>query len=757
MDRKDEIFLKKLLATFRVEAAEHVAAISSGLIELEKSPSPERQTGIIEAVFRESHSMKGAARAVNLQVIEGVCQSFEGVLSALKRKDIVPAPDLLDLLHRAVNVLEALLSEDVPHEKAGIKELVGRLDNAAGGGRSGGGTEADAEKRTKVQSAAPNAAPPSAECEPPVRTAAVDTMRISKQRLDSILLQAEGLLSLKQLMTQRATELRGVVEEVAALRKEWEKIRPDMRRAADAAKKNGGSPPVGKLLDFLEEKGESLTKLHASLAAVGKASDHDNRSVASMVDSLLEDLKTVSMLPFSSLLEIMPRVVRDLAHDRGKEATLNSSGGETEIDRRILDEMKEPLIHIVRNCIDHGIEMPGERAAVNKPRAGTIAIDVANREGKTVEIVVRDDGAGLDVSKIRNSTVRLGLFSGEEAERMDEARLFPLIFRSGVTTSPIITDISGRGLGLAIVQEKVERLGGSVFCETSGGKGTAFRIFLPLSLATFRGVLVQVGERRFIIPITGIDRTVRIGRDEIRTVENRETIAVGGRAIPFVPLRLALELPHGQKEGTDAEFVQAAILGTAEHRIAFGVDDIGHEQEVLVKNLGKQLARVRNVAGATVLGTGQVVPVLNVSDLLKSAVRVSPGAEAPSRSKEAPARKSVLVAEDSITARTLLKNILESAGYDVRTAVDGVDAFTILKTGRFDIVVSDIDMPRMNGLDLTAKIRSDRALSEIPVVLVTALESREDRERGIDVGANAYIVKSSFDQSNLLEAMRRLL
>ena len=304
----------------------------------------------------------------------------------------------------------------------------------------------------------------------------------------------------------------------------------------------------------------------------------------------------------------------------------------------------------------------------------------------------------------------------------------------------------------------MEKLGGSISCESTEGKGTTFRILLPLTLATFRGVLVQIDDRRFIIPIKGFDRTVRVGRDEIKTVENRETITVEGRTVPLIPLRAVLEMPRKEKGGTNSEFVQVAVLGAANNRIAFGVDNILHEQEVLVKDLGGQLARVRNVAGATMLGTGEVVPVLNISDLLKSAVRVSPGIEAPSVPEETPPeRKTALVVEDSITARTLLKNILEAAGYDVQTAVDGIDALTFLKTGRFDIVVSDIDMPRMNGLDLTANIRADKRLSALPVVLVTALESREDRERGIDVGANAYVVKSSFDQSNLLEVIKRLI
>ncbi len=751
---KNGSFLKKLLATFRVEAAEHVAAISKGLIELEKTPSAERQTEIIETVFRESHSMKGAARTVNLSVIEGICQSLEGVLSALKRKDIILTGELLDLLHRSVNELEACISEETPSEKDRIGDLSRELDNAARG-ISLEGPGASAEIRTEIRNSLQQQ-PPSEESAPSLRKVMSDSMRISKHGLDSILLQAEGFLSAKQLMAQRTAELREVIGEIAALKKEWREILPEMRKAADEAKKGGSGMRARKMMNFLDAKGERIAKLYDALSAIGKAAEHDSRAVAAMTDSLLEDLKTISMLPFSTLLEMMPKVVRDLSHDRDKDARFISQGGELEIDRRILDEMREPLIHLVRNCIDHGIEKSGERTAVNKSPVGIVSISAAHREGKSFEIIVSDDGAGVDIARIRSSSVSLGLLSPEEAEGMETGRLLPFIFRSGVTTSPIITDISGRGIGLAIVQERVGRLGGSIFCETSEGKGTAFHILLPLTLATFRGVLVRVDDSRFVIPVTGLERTVKVGRDEIRTVENRETITVEGLTVPFVPLRSVLEYRHREKGGNTG-FVHATVLGAGEDRIAFGVDEILHEQEVLVKDLGKQLVRVRNVSGATVLGTGEVIPVLNVSDLLKSAVTASPG-EVRTEAGEAQAvRKSVLVVEDSITARTLLKTILEAAGYDVQTAVDGIDAITTLRSGEFDIVVSDIEMPRMNGLDLTATIRADKRLSELPVVLVTALESREDRERGIDVGANAYIVKSSFDQSNLLQAMKRLL
>ena len=334
-----------------------------------------------------------------------------------------------------------------------------------------------------------------------------------------------------------------------------------------------------------------------------------------------------------------------------------------------------------------------------------------------------------------------------------------LIFRSAVSTSPLVTDISGRGLGLAIVREEVEKLGGLVRVETERDVGTSFRIALPLMLATFRGILVEASEQVFAVPTVNVDRVLRIAKNEIRTVENRETISVNERAVPLVRLDDALELPKKHTDGEDSRAILALVLGAAEERIAFRVDEILDEQEVLVKSLGKQLARVRNIAGATVLGSGKVVPILNAPDLIKSAVSSAPAAAGatPAEIAEETEKKSILVAEDSITSRMLLKNILESAGYHVKTAVDGVDALTTLKAEEFDLLVSDIDMPRMNGLVLTERIRTDKRLAELPVVLVTALASREDRERGIDVGANAYIVKSRFDQSDLLQVIRRFI
>jgi two-component system chemotaxis sensor kinase CheA len=326
-----------------------------------------------------------------------------------------------------------------------------------------------------------------------------------------------------------------------------------------------------------------------------------------------------------------------------------------------------------------------------------------------------------------------------------------------VSTSPIITQLSGRGLGLAIVREKTEKLGGRVAIDSQRGSGTAIRMTVPLTQASFRGVLFETAQRLFVVPTAQVERVVRFTPGDVQTVEGRRTLAQNGRAVALVDLAELLSLPAAHRQaGEDAAGV-ALLLGTGNQTVAFAVDEVRDEREILVKRFSKPLSRLRNIAGATILGSGEVAPILNVLDLIKSARNAGASRVRPDSTPLEAVAKRILVAEDSITSRMMVKAILESAGYAVSTAVDGVDAFTTLRAGRFDLIVSDVEMPRLNGFDLTMKIRADKRLAEIPVVLVTALESREDRERGIEVGANAYLVKSSLDQEDLLEAVHRLI
>ncbi|MGA7218150.1 MAG: response regulator [Candidatus Sulfotelmatobacter sp.] len=755
MGAKDKDLLKKLLVTFKVEAEEHVCAISSGLIELEKASSPEEQGGIVETVFREAHSLKGAARAVNLVQVEGVCQSLESAFAQLKSREMTLSPQTFDQLHQAVDALGALLS--------------------------GGNTEtAPSDEARRLP------APESLEREPPAseivltplqprhpqireeRKGLSETVRVPAFKLDSLLRQAEELIPVKATGARRGAELREAGQTMAAWEAEWRKVRPQAHAlralAAEGPRSNceiqatnreaPARAQIAKISAFLDRNETILRSIQNKLAILAGDFESDRRTLDRRIDDLVEDAKRVSTVPFSVLLESFPKLVRDLCRDCGKEADLLITGGEIETDRRILEEMKDPLIHLLRNCVDHGIERPKQRAEAEKPARATINLAIFPKNADKVEICISDDGAGIDLLKVRAAALRLGLASPEDTAKMDERQAASLIFKSGVSTSPMITEVSGRGLGLAIVREKVEKVGGWVSIESAPGRGTTFLLSLPLTLARFRGVLVRVGESLFVLPTRHVQRVLRVSLDEIKSAENRETIEIDGRAVSAVRLADVLEIGHRNPDPDPKRKIPVLVLAWAGERIGFIVDEILDEQEVLVKGLGRQLRRVRNISGSTVVGNGKVLAVLDVGDLMQSAVNMAPGA-ARHEAHESP--KSILVAEDSITARTLLKNVLEFAGYKVKTAVDGVEALSALANGGFDLVVSDVEMPRMSGFDLTSKIRADKRLSELPVVLVTALESREHRERGVDVGANAYIVKSSFDQGNLLEIVRRLI
>jgi len=745
MAHTDKELLQKLLATFKVEAEEHVSAISAGLVELETASSSEKQMETIETVFREAHNLKGAARVVNSEKIEALCQFLESLFARLKSREMGLSPEIFDQLHQTVDALGAQLSPG-NSETAAANELDLRPPETREP------AEAPAERpRTRDE-----------------KRGLSETVRVPASKLDSLLRQAEELVPAKATAVQRVAELCEIRQALLLWESEWRKVRAQAHALPllNGEHVSQGHDPssnghaatrsrITKISSFLSRNENHLGSISQRVSTLVKHLEYDHRALDRRVDDLVEEMKRVSMLPFSALLESFPKLVRDLSRDCSKDTDLIIEGGEIETDRRILEEMKDPIIHLIRNCIDHGIESPKQRHETGKPARATIRIAISPKSADKVEIVVSDDGAGVDIQKVRAAAIRLALISREDAAKMDQQQTASLIFKSGISTSPMITEVSGRGLGLAIVREKAERVGGTVSLETKPGRGTTFRLMLPLTLARFRGIFVRVGESLFVLPTRHVQRVIRLSRDEVKSAENRETIQIDGRAVSAVRLADVLEIAQRNRDDADPKRkVPVLVVGWAGEQIGFLVDEILDEQEVLVKSLGKQLPRVRNVAGATVVGTGKVLPVLEVADLMQSAVRMTPVNSARETVERA---KSILVAEDSITARTLLKNILEFAGYKVKAVIDGTEALTALATGGFDLVVSDVEMPRMGGFDLTTRIRADARFSELPVVLVTALDSREDRERGVDAGANAYIVKSGFDQGNLLEVIGRLI
>ena len=755
MTKDDEAFLARLLATFKVEAQEHLAAMSAELVALER-PAPEAEVPVrVETLFREAHSLKGAARSVNLADVERLCQALERVLSAVKRKQVGLTPAMVDTLYATFDLLGQLLARDIDgkplHGAAPLAAQIAALESLL---------------QPQVEQPRTPYTPARSEPQPatpaPAAAPAGDTVRIGTAKLELLLAQAEELHAHKFASGQLVDELQQLSHSLHEWRRRWDK----RARAARATRRSLARPDgdtaasnrqVMQWLESVDSDELFATTLADRLAQIERDAAQQRRVLTARVDRLTDVVKQALMLPFATLFEPLPKLVRDLARDSGKDIGLVTRGAAIEVDRRILEQMKVPLTHLIRNAVDHGIETPDERRRLGKPARGNITIELTAHEGSKVQVVLSDDGAGISADEVKAAARKSGLRAPQLLDAMDETQALALVFESGLSTSPILTSLSGHGLGLAIVREKVERLGGKLSLASTPGQGTRFSMLLPNTLATFRGLLVSVAERQFVLPSGSVERVGRVRREQIRSSDGREAIDLDRQALPLAHLAEVLALRPVDAAGTRAAATQhVAVLASGGQRMAFAVDEVIGDQEVLVKPLGPPLKRVRHVAAATVLGAGHVVPLLSVEDLMRTALCAAP--TPPRRSEPAPAhRRSLLVAEDSGTSRALRKEILESAGYRVTTAADGVEALTALHAADFDLLVSDVEMPRMDGFDLTARVRADRRLAELPVVLVTALESREDKERGVDVGANAYVVKSGFDKSRLLDIIRTLI
>ncbi|MDX1527134.1 MAG: response regulator [Gammaproteobacteria bacterium] len=753
MARDDDAFLAKLLETFREEAREHMEAMSRELLALEKATGQEERTEATERLFRDVHSLKGASRAVRMLDMEKVCQAMEERLSELKRGEAKPSGELIDAFHDGIRLLEQIpLSPDADpggEVHAGIESLLSSLQGAS-----------DASCSEAKPSPRPEATP-----EPPDKpltaVASTNSVRVATGKLDSLLYMAEELIPEKLVADQRAADLWELNARVGEWRKRWAKARS--MRAAAARPEHASQRVAGRNTDsstenFLNWSRSTLEGLEVSLRKLARTADEDRRKLSSSVDELVESTKKILVQPFSTILDIVPRMVRDLARELEKKVEVSIEGGDVEVDRRILEMMKDPLIHLIRNAVDHGIELSGERRRHGKPEIGSIHVRVSQLDSGWVELTISDDGAGVAIEAVRAMANRSGIASAEELAQMENSEALRLIFRSGLTTSKIISDISGRGLGLPILEEQVQKLGGDIGVASEAGKGTNFTIRLPVTLAALRGTLVKVRNHVMAVPSTNIERVIQVRAEDVSTMENFETVRVNGDSVSLVRMDEILDL--GADRETDALQATpsrpALLLGSAGQRVACLVDGFAGEQEIRVKPLGAQLQRVRNVSGVTQLGTGRLIPVLNVTDLLRSALRAT--RPRPSAAGErTSAQRSILIAEDSVTSRVLLETILEAAGYKVKAAADGLSAYTALQQEAFDLVVSDVEMPHMDGFELTQRIREDDRTAELPVVLVTSLSSTDDRKRGIEVGANAYIVKSEFEQSDLLRVIENLI
>ncbi|WP_321532748.1 hybrid sensor histidine kinase/response regulator [uncultured Desulfuromonas sp.] len=777
----EQQLLIMLREAFKEEALERLTSLSSCLVQLERVEDDMAGSDPLEVAFREAHSLKGAARSVSLSDIESLCQTLESVLSQVKKGLCTLQTDDFDLLHNCVRVMEAFLDHFSTTQEADYRKQVAplisqlqQLSEPCKQVAKAVEPQPDSEVQPAVEAAAvaaPDPADPSKATAPHVSSAVPPdpaertspsvatkdgTLRVSIHHLDSVMQKAESLITLKLTVSERHHESLSMAQAFELWHKDWNQVAPQLRRLqnrSDDLDCDDAQRAMDSLLGYIERTHNALQSLETQVSRQQQRLLQDKATTATLIDELLEEIKEIIMVPFANLSASFPRTVREVARTQGKEVDLLVEGDETEIDKRILEMLSSPLTHLIRNAIDHGIELPQTRLAAGKQAKARLQVSLARTQGGRVEVRICDDGAGIDLDRVRAQAVDRQLLTEQAAAELSDEEAAWLIFNSGLSTSSMITEISGRGLGMAIVKEKVEDLGGHLHVETRQGQGTCFKLHVPVSLAVFKGILIQTRGAELIVPTVMVERVLKVSRQSIRTVENREVICVDGENLSLVNLGGLLAITDRPITQTDQ--IHVVVVHDSEQRIGFVVDDVDGEYELLVKGLGEQLRHVRFFSGASVLGDGRVVPVLDARDLL-SAPMEGAGKIRNDNTDQQMARR-ILAVDDSITSRMLIKNILEAAGYQVTTAIDGEDAFDKLTIGVFDLVVSDVEMPQLDGFGLTSRIRATESVQEIPVILVTSLESAEDKEKGIVAGANAYIVKRSFDQSNLLDTIQRLI
>jgi len=748
-----------LLEIFWVEATEYLGTLNQLLLQMEVAPEAERHTHLRE-VSRIAHSLKGAARTVGLKTIEALAHQMEDVFDLMLAGQVDLTPEICDTLYDGLDLIQGF-SDGGEADPDGINQVLERLSGFALAAPPPEGNAAPPPDRTKRQTLIIDPIPQAEPLPPPSLRPGDDTVRVSISKLDEVMGQVSELLVARMHSEQRRRDLQYLLQEHHRWQRRWRKARSAYIRTVRRLRGSvNGSGDMADLLEFLDATQHYMSQSRRDLTALNRALAQDTLYLATLADKLQADIAAVRMLPFDTILGPFQRMVRDLARDSGKEVELVIQGAGVELDKHVLEALKDPLMHLLRNAVDHGIELPATRVAAGKLPKGTITLNVTSR-GNDIQVSVGDDGRGIDPDLVRQRALEAGIIGATEAETLSPDEAAALIFVPRFSTASQVTTISGRGVGLDVVQQRIEGLRGRIWLENTPGQGAIFHMVVPVSLTRIHCLLVRIGAEVYAVPLTAVARISALGEDEVFFVDNRPMIRVSNRPTPLIHLADVLE--RSGPRGALDETTPILVLRSTERAVAFIVDELLNEQELVLKALGAELSRVRNVAGAALLGTGEVVIVLNTSDLIKSARRSGPleppnaVARTPIPADERPPLPHILIVDDSLTTRTLEKNILEAAGYHVRTATDGEEALRALIEEPCHIIVTDVEMPNMDGFELTQRVKEDARWRHIPVILVTSRDSSADRERGYRAGADAYLVKTRFDQDELLQMIEQMV
>jgi two-component system chemotaxis sensor kinase CheA len=716
------------VSKFVEECRDRLKALGSALLRLEQVPGA--GDAIAEAL-REAHSIKGSALMLGFTDISQISHQLEELFVAAKTNPSLLDGNAFDVIFssvdRVTSRIEALARGQMDAIEVGdtCEQLAALLHSRS-----------DPETKTLANGGLIAPGPRTSKA-PELR----QSLRVPIEKLDRLAHLAPEMVVQSLKAFERHTELRRIERVLGHLRDRAREARltpetSDLDRAAQLAEHADALDAVTRRLrEFLVSFSDDRVRLNL------------------ITEELRQNVIELTMLPVASVFDAFPRAVRDLARAFGKEIELEIRGRETELDKKIIEQIAEPLVHLIRNAVDHGIETPDVRERLGKPGAGRLILST-EQQGNRILITLKDDGCGIDLQMLRAVAAERRLASASDIARWSPEQLLDLIFQPGFSTRSSATDVSGRGVGMDVVKSVVERLGGAVRVQSEIDKGTSVTLNLPLSLALLRVVLLEAGEELFALPTAAVRRILQVGSADIGQLQQGPVADVDGESIPLTSLSAMLQVPAAPSAARPTVIVAEGSDG----RFGILVEAVHEEQELVFKELRGPLRNQKTFTGAALLGNGDIVPILDVNALFELASRVPSPSSAPMMQRRpAPRICRVLVVDDSLVAGELQKNILSAAGYESEIASDGVEALEFLHSKDWDLVVADVDMPRMSGFELTERMRADERFRDIPVVIVTSRDTIDDRRRGFEAGADAYVLKREFDQSHLLDTVRRLI
>ena len=763
--------MKEIMEDFLIEAFELIEQIDHDLVELEANPE---DLELLNRIFRVAHTVKGSSSFLNFDVLTELTHHMEDVLNKARKGELKITPDIMDVVLESVDMMKGLLEsirDNGSDAAAGIdiKNICVRLTQISEGEAPSAAPEAPAAAPAPEPVKAPEPAAPAEEVAPEVSDA-----ELSKLSDSEVEAEIERLLKVRKAEDQARRASKGIApkspEEIApaasAAPAPAPKPAPSRERDADkkvpAASSNSAVAQeqtirveVKRLDHLMNLIGElvlgknRLLKIYYDVEERyegEKFLEELNQVVSSLslvtTDIQLAVMKT-RMLPIAKVFNKFPRMIRDLSRELGKQIDLEISGEETELDKSIVEEIGDPLVHIIRNSCDHGIEDPETRKAMGKPEKGLVQLKAYN-EGNHIVVEIVDDGKGLDADMLKAKSIEKGIITEREADAMSEKEAFGLIFKPGFSTAAKVTNVSGRGVGMDVVKTNIEKLNGIIDIESEVGKGTVMKLKIPLTLAIIQSLLVGTQEEFYAIPLASVLETVRVPIDDIYTIDGKNVLRLRDEVLSLVRLSDVFGV-NKVFDGGDQTYV--VIIGVAEAKLGIIVDTLVGQEEIVIKSMGDYLQNIPGIAGATIRGDGRVTLIIDVGAMMEMAkdikVNIRAEMEDSTKAKEKPSDYKVLIVDDSKMDRTIMQKSLEPIGVTIIEATNGVEALNIIKSGEhaFDAVLIDIEMPRMDGYTLAGEIRKYSKYRTLPLIAVTSRTSKTDRLRGVEVGMTEYITK----------------